>query len=277
MFSDTGKRLRRAEPATPVAVLGLPGVPLVGDTLRAVSDEKEAEAFIAERQKEITALQAARKALKLDTLYREIASGKVKELNIILRADVQGSIEPIKTSLEQLSTDAVKVRIILSGTGLITESDVLLALASKGLIIGFNVNTDPGARHLAETEGSDIRRYDVIYSLIDDVQKALKGMLEPALVEVVQGRAEVRVVFPAGRREKVAGVYVTEGKISRNDMVRVYRSGKVVADNTVSSLRRFKEDVREVAQDYECGVGVQGFGDFQPGDILEFYRKEKAA
>ena len=275
MFSDTGKRLRRAEPATPVEILGLPSVPQVGDILNVTETEKEAETLAAERGREL-ASQAAKRGVSLDTLFSEISSGKVKELNIILRADVQGSIEPIRNSLLQLSTDEVKVKIIHAGTGLISESDVMLALASKALIIGFSVNAEPGAKHLAESEGVDIRTYDIIYSLIDDVQKALKGMLEPELVEVVQGRAEVRAVFSAGKREKVAGVYVTEGKISRADLVRVKRGNKVLADSTVSSLRRFKDDVREVATGYECGVGVQGFSDFEVSDVLEFYRRERA-
>ncbi len=271
MFSDTGKRLRRAEPATPVAILGLPSVPQVGDALKAVSGEREAQALVAERQKELA--QATPRSVTLDRLYTDISSGKVKELNVVLRADVQGSIEPIKNSLEQLSTDEIKVRIIHSGTGIINESDVMLALASRGLVIGFSVATEPGAKRLAEAEGVDIRSYNIIYSLVDDVAKALKGMLEPALTEVIQGRAEVRAVFTAGKREKVAGIYVSEGRVSRGDLVRVRLGDKVVSDSTVASLRRFKDDVREVAAGYECGLGVQGFSDFQVGDILEFYRK----
>ncbi|MFH0846956.1 MAG: EF-Tu/IF-2/RF-3 family GTPase [Chloroflexota bacterium] len=274
MFSDTGKRLRRAEPATPVAILGLPSVPQVGDTLNAVADEREAQSRVEKRQGELA--QAVPRSVTLDRLYTDISSGKVKELNIVLRADVQGSIEPIRNSLEQLSTDEVKVRIIHSGTGIINESDVMLALASKGLVIGFAVASEPGARRLAEAEGVDIRSYNIIYSLVDDVAKALKGMLEPKVTEVTQGRAEVRAVFTSGKREKVAGIYVTEGKVSRGDQVRVRRGDKVLADGAVVSLRRFKDDVREVAAGYEGGLGIQGFSDFHVGDILESYRKERA-
>ncbi len=276
MFSDTGKRLRKAEPATPVELLGLPVVPEVGDILNVVSDEHEAERLALERRAELAASQATQKAVNLDNLFRDISAGKVKELNVILRADVQGSIEPIKNSLEQVSTDEVKVNIIHAGTGLISESDVMLALASKGLVIGFSVDVEPGAKRLAEAEGVDIRIYNIIYSMVDDIQKALKGMLEPTFVEVVQGRAEVRAVFTAGKKEKVAGIYVTEGKISRGDLVRVRRGSKVLADSTVGSMRRFKDDVREIATGYEGGVGVEGFSDFQVGDVLEFYRKERA-
>ena len=199
----------------------------------------------------------------------------MKELNVVLKTDVQGSIEPIRSSLEQLGTDKVQVRIIHSGTGNITESDVMLAIASKGLIIGFSVSSEEGARRLAATKGIDIRYYDVIYSLIDDVDKALKGMLEPSYIEVIEGRAEVRAVFPAGKGTKVAGAYVTDGKISRGTSVRVRRGDELISDSTVSSLKRFKDDVKEVATGYECGVGIKDFSDFEVGDILEFHRMEK--
>jgi translation initiation factor IF-2 len=179
--------------------------------------------------------------------------------------------------LERLATPEVQVRIIHSSTGNITEGDVMLALASEGLIIGFNTNVDIGARRLADAKGVDIRVYDVIYALIDDVEKALKGMLEPTIVEVIEGRADIRQVFPAGKGTKVAGCYVTDGKIQRNLPVRVIRKGKVIADTTVISLRRFKDDVREVATGFECGIGLNNFNDIQTGDILEFYRKQQQA
>jgi len=198
----------------------------------------------------------------------------VKELNVILKADVQGSIEPIRSSLEQLGTEEVQVRVIHSGSGNITESDVMLAIASKGLIIGFNTGSEPGAQRLAELEGVSIRHYDVIYNLVDDVGKALKGMLEPSYVEVIDGRAEVRAIFPAGKKEKVAGIYVSEGKVSRGVSVRVWRQEQAICESTVNSLRRFKDDAKEVAAGYECGVGIQDFGEFQIGDILEFFRRE---
>jgi translation initiation factor IF-2 len=272
MFNDKGKQVRKAEPAMPVELLGLSEVPQVGDAFNAVPDEAQARSIIAKRQQQ-KAPEA--KGLRLDTFFDEISAGKVKELNIILKTDVQGSVEPIRNSLERLATPEVQVRIIHSSTGNITEGDVMLALASEGLIIGFNTNVDIGARRLADAKGVDIRVYDVIYSLIDDVDKALKGMLEPVIIEVVEGRAEIRQVFPAGKGTKVAGCYVTDGKIGRNLPVRLIRKGKVLSDTTVISLRRFKDDVREVATGYECGVGLKDFNDFQTGDILEFYQKQK--
>ena len=277
MFNDVGKRIKKAEPATPCVVLGLDSVPDVGDTLTAVADERHAQALLARRTEEMQKAAAqATAAVNLNNLYDQISAGRVKELNVILKTDVQGSIEPIRSSLEQLATDEVKVRIIHSGTGNITESDVMLATASKGLIIGFNVSSDEGARRLASTRGIDIRHYEVIYALIDDVGKALKGLLEPTYNEVIDGHAEVRAVFPAGKSTKAAGVYVTDGKITRNISARVRRGNEVLSDSTVSSLKRFKDDVREVAAGYECGVGIKDFNDFEVGDTLEFYRMEKS-
>jgi translation initiation factor IF-2 len=272
MFNDIGKRLRKAEPATPVEILGLGSVPQVGDTLTAVASERQAQALI---QKRLEEMKQEPKSVSLSSLFDQISAGKVKELNIILKADVQGSVEPIRNSLEQLGTEAVKVRIIHSGSGNVTENDVMLAIASKGLIIGFNIGTEPGARRLADVEGVDIRSYDVIYNLVDDIGKALKGMLEPTYVEVIDGRAEIRAVFSAAKGVKVAGIYVTEGKVTRGASVRVLRQEQVVCESTVSSLKRFKDDVKEVAADYECGIGIQDFAEFEVGDILEFFRKEE--
>ncbi len=272
MYNDLGKQIRKAEPSTPVKILGLNGVPEAGDTLTVASSEQHAKALIEQRQKE-----AAQKAsLRLDNLYAQISAG-MKELNVILKADVQGSIEPIKTSLERLVTEKLKVRIIHSGTGNVTDTDVMLAAASKGLIIGFSTGIEPGAKKLAELQGVDIRIYNIIYNLVEDVDKALKGLLEPTYVDVIDGRAEVRAVFPLGKRTKIAGVYVTEGKAVRGGSVRVYRKGKVVNESAIASLKRFKEDVKEVAADYEAGVHIEGFNDFQVGDILEFVHKEKAS
>ena len=272
MFNDIGKRLRKAEPATPVEILGLGSVPQVGDTLTAVASERQAQALI---QKRLEEMKQEPKSVSLSSLFDQISAGKVKELNIILKADVQGSVEPIRNSLEQLGTEAVKVRIIHSGSGNVTENDVMLAIASKGLIIGFNTGSEPGARRLADVEGVDIRSYDVIYNLVDDIGKALKGMLEPTYVEVIDGRAEIRAVFSAAKGVKIAGVYVTEGKVTRGTSVRVRRQEQVVCESAVSSLRRFKDDVKEVAAGYECGIGIQDFAEFEVGDILEFFRKEE--
>ena len=272
MFNDSGKQVRKAEPAIPVEILGLSEVPQAGDTLTVVGGERQAREFIARHRREVH----MKTAMSLDNLFTQISAGQVKELGIILKVDVQGSIEPVRGSLEESSTEEVQVRIIRSGTGNITESDVMLAIASKGIVIGFNTGVETGARRLAEMEGVDIHCYDVIYSLIDDVGKALKGMLEPSYVEVIEGRAEVRAVFSAGKKEKAAGVYVTEGKITRGSSVRVWRQDQIEFESSISSLRRFKDDVKEVTTGYECGVGIKDFGKFEVGDILEFYGRERA-
>jgi translation initiation factor IF-2 len=271
MFNDVGKRVRKAEPSLPVAILGLDSLPQVGDTLTAVAGEHQARALMQKHQR-----ATPPRAVSLDNLFDQISTGQVKELNVILKADVQGSIEPIRSSLERLATDKVQVRIIHSSSGNITESDVMLAIASKGLVIGFGTGIEAGARRLADVEGVDIRSYDVIYNLVDDVEKALKGMLEPTYVDVIEGRAEVKAVFSSGKKLKVAGVAVIDGKATRGAQVRVRRGEQVVVESTVASLRRFKDDVKEVASGYECGVGLKDFEDFEAGDILEFFRKERS-
>ncbi|MFC1875407.1 translation initiation factor IF-2 [Chloroflexota bacterium] len=273
MFNDTGKRIRKAKPSSPVVVLGLHSVPQVGDTLTAVAGERQARALVQEHQQEA---QQAPKAVSLANLFDQISAGKVKELDIILKVDVQGSLEPIRTSLERLATDEVQVKIIHSGSGNVIESDVMLAVASKGLVIAFNTKIEAGAQRLAEAEGIDIRSYNVIYDLVGDVEKALKGMLTPEFVDVIEGRAEVRIIFTAAKRNKIAGVYVIEGKISRGVTARLRRNEKIVSESSVNSLRRFKDDVKEVSAGYECGVGIKDYSDFQIGDILEFFRREKA-
>jgi len=192
-----------------------------------------------------------------------------------LKTDVEGSIEPIKTSIERSGTDEAKARVIHSASGSITESDVLLASASKGIIIGFNTRVSPGATQLADTEGVSIQHYEIIYKLIEDMDKTLKGMLEPTYAEVSSGRAEVRAVFPSSKMDKVAGVYVMEGKIGRDAQAKILRQNKVIFDSRVSSLRRFKEDIAEASAGLECGLGIEGFVDFQIGDIIEVYRKER--
>jgi translation initiation factor IF-2 len=199
----------------------------------------------------------------------------MKELNLILKTDVQGSIEPLKNSVERLGSEEVKVRVIRSGSGNITESDVLLAIASKAIIIGFNTTPEPGARRLAETEGVDIRSYDVIYNLVEDIQKAMTGMLEPVYQAVVEGHAEVIAVFSVRKHGKVAGARVTEGKLTRGASARLIRNGQVIKETTIDSLRHFKDDVREMTMGFECGLGLVGFDDFQVGDIIEAYRQER--
>lgn len=276
MFNEKRKRIKKAEPSMPVEILGLGEVPKVGDTLTAVSDERHAQAILARKRTELEQEALDKKAVNLDNLYDQISTGKVKELNVILKTDVQGSIEPVVSSLERLGTDEVKVRIIHSAPGNVTESDVMLAAASNGLIIGFSVNASEGARRLAASTGVDIRFYDIIYNLIDDVDKALKGLLEPKFTEVIEGRADVRAVFSAGKGNKAAGILVSEGKVTRNMSVRVKRGKDTLVESTVSSLKRFKDDAKEVVAGYECGVGIKDFNDFKVGDVLEFYKMEKS-
>jgi translation initiation factor IF-2 len=273
MFNDKGKHIRKAEPATPVEILGIEDVPQAGDTLTVTASEKEARTTAQERQRERSMAISAPKTHSLSTLSSQIREGGIKELSVILKTDVQGSIEPIKTSLEQLNTEEVKIHILHSDSGSITESDVLLALASDGIILGFNTGTETGAAQLADSEGVDIRLYEIIYNIVDDVEKAMKGMLEPTYSDVIEGHAEVRAVFPA-RGHKIAGVYVTDGKLSRGALIRVMRRGEMIHQSSVNSLRRFKDDVREVDSGYECGVGVEGFNDFDVGDTIESYRRE---
>jgi translation initiation factor IF-2 len=244
----------------------------VGDVLTAVAGERQAQGLIQKRQEEV---KKEFRAINLGNLYDQISAGRVKELNIILKTDVQGSIEPIRTSLEQLGVEEVRVRVVHSGTGNVTESDVMLAIASKGIIVSFGTGCEPGARRLADVEGVSVRSYDVIYDVVDDVGKALQGLLEPSFVEVVEGRAEIRAIFSSGKKTKVAGVYVTEGKVTIGVSVRLRRQEKMVCESVVNSLRRFKDKVKEVAAGYECGIGIENCNDFEVGDILEFFREEE--
>jgi translation initiation factor IF-2 len=275
MFNELGKRIKAAGPGEPAEILGLQEVPRAGDIVTVVKDDRTARAMVVQklREREAAALHEQRR-VSLDTLFGEISAGKVRELNLILKTDVQGSIEPIRTSLERLSTDQVKVKIIHSGSGTITESDVMLAVASSGIVIGFNTRPEPGARRLADVERVDMRLYGVIYTLVEDVERALKGLLEPVFKEVVVGHAEVRQVFQI-RRVKVAGCFVRDGTVTRGDLVRVLRGEESIGQSRVGSLRRFQDDVREVRTGFECGIGLEGFDDFEEGDVLELYRRER--
>ena len=272
MFNYQGKQMHRAEPSTPAAILGLNEVPQVGDIFNVVVSERQAREMI---EKRLAEQSKTVKAVRLDNILDQITSGKVKELNLILKTDVQGSLEPIRESLEKLGSGDIKLRIVRNATGNITESDVMLAAGSKGLVVGFSTSVAPGARLMADREGVDVRVYQIIYELIDDVEKALKGMLEPTFVEVIDGHAEIRAVFTSGKKEKVAGCIISDGKAVRGAQVKVLRGAKVIHQSTVNSLRRFKDDVKEVTLNMECGISVEGFTDYQTGDILEFFRKEK--
>jgi len=270
MFDNAGKQVHKAEPSTPVEALGLNEVARSEDLFIVLPDEHEARSIV-EKQK----YPRPRPTLSLSALSSQISDGQIKELNIVLKTDVEGSIEPIKTSIERLGTEKTKARVIHAASGGITESDVLLASASKGIIIGFNTPTSPGATQLANAEAVGIQHYDVIYKLIEDVDKTLKGMLEPTYGEVLSGRAEVRAVFPSSKLGKIAGVYVMEGKVWRDAQVKILRQNKVTYESRVSSLKRFKENVAEVSAGLECGLAIEGFVDFQIGDIIEFYRQER--
>ena len=276
MLNEHGKRIKSAGPSEPAEILGLQSVPKAGETLQVVPDDKTARSIVTERIREREAAAAhQQQRVTLDTLFGEISAGKLKELNIILKTDVQGSIEPIRTSLERLSNEQVKVKIIHTGSGSVTESDVMLAIASKGIIIAFNTGTEGGAERIAATEKVDIRHYNVIYNIVEDVDKALKGMLEPTFKEVVTAHAEVRQVFRVARKNSIAGCYVRDGTITRTDTGRVTRGGAVIFEGKIGTLKRFQEDVREVQTNFECGVQLDGFESFEEGDLIEFYRVER--
>lgn len=274
MFNDHGKRIKKAEPATPVEILGLGAVPQAGDRLHAAPTEQAAKAFAEQHAQQVAQEnQVVARPVTLEDMFKDGAPAK--DLNIVLKADVQGSIEPIQVSLERLTTDEVSVRVIHQGTGNVTESDVMLAQASHGIIVGFNVRVEPGAKRAAETANVDIRLYSVIYKAVEDVQAALVGMLEPKFAEVQEGRAEVRQVF--GKTGTVAGCMILDGKVTRNSIARVVRNGEVVSEGHIESLRRFKDDVREVATGYECGIVLTGSAKLEVGDVINTFRKEKVA
>ncbi len=275
MFDFRGKPLRKAEPSTPVEVIGLSDVPAAGEPFEVVQSEREARQEVQRRLEARKQQAEARKKVSLEDLFARYQAGETKELRLILKADVQGSLEPIISELQKLGSGEIKIEILYAETGNITENDIMLASASKAIIVGFNVQADAAARRLAESEGVSIRIYDIIYRLTEDIEKALKGLLEPEQREKVIGRAQVLAVFPVSKFGKVAGCRVTEGEIRRNARLRLYRNGNVLYDGEIASLRHQKEDVREIRQGYECGIGLRDFNDFQPGDMLECYVIEK--
>ena len=275
LFSETGRRLRRATPSTPVELLGLNATPEAGDLFEVVTNERTARSMAEERARGQADETAAVSAIALEDVYARIRSGEVKELNLIIKADVQGSLEALRSALERLDTERTRLRFIHAASGSVTESDVLLAAASGAIIIGFNVRSEVGAEPLAERNGVQIRHYNVIYRVLEDMEKALSGILEPEYREVVEGRAEVRAIFSLGRGVRVAGCMVTEGRLARGSQVRVYRGGEVVYEGGIASIRRFKDDVNQVSSGTECGIRVGGFNDFQENDILEAYSKQR--
>ncbi|MDD4680753.1 MAG: translation initiation factor IF-2, partial [Clostridia bacterium] len=276
MIDDKGRRIEDAGPSIPVEVLGLNEVPAAGDIMYAVEDDKLAKQVSEERRDKVKAQQVNITArTSLDELFSQLKEGEVKDLNIIIKADVHGSVEAIKQALEKLSNEQVRIRIIHGGVGAITESDVLLASASNAIITGFNVRPSINAVDLAEREEIDIRTYRVIYNAIEDIEAAMKGLLDPEFKEVVIGHASVRTTFKVSGIGTIAGSYVSDGKITRSAGARVVRDGIVIYEGNIDSLRRFKDDVREVASNYECGIGLENFNDIKEEDVIEAFIMEE--
>jgi translation initiation factor IF-2 len=266
-----GKPIKKAGPSTPVAVMGLSDVPSAGDLFEVVKSEKEARVIVTERLDALKVQAQSRKKVSLEDLFANVQAGEAKELNLIVKADVQGSLDPIVTELNKLGEGEIGLNILHAETGNIGNNDVMLASASKAIIIGFNVQADVDARRMAEKEGVDIRLYEIIYRMTEDIEKALNGMLEPKLVEKVLGKAQVLQVFSASKFGKVAGCKVTDGELKRGAKVRLYRSGDIIYEGDLSSLRHEKDDVKEIRQGYECGVGFKSFNNIEPGDTLVCY------
>lgn len=282
MFDFAGQKLEEAGPSTPVSVLGLNDVPAAGEPFRVVESEREARNLVAERgEKEKQEKSGSSQTLTLETMFAAYQAGHVRELRLIIKADVQGSLEPIVSSLQQISAGDkvgdIGVHTLHTGTGNISESDIALAAASKAIVMGFNVQADGAALRKAESEGVSIRLYDIIYRMTEDVEKALKGMLEPELKERALGKAEVLQIFKISRFGKIAGCRVLEGELRRNAMVRIVRDGKIVFDGELTSLKHEKEDVKEAREGFECGINLKEFDDFKSGDIIQCYIRELVA
>jgi translation initiation factor IF-2 len=278
MISDKGRKLHDAGPSTPIEILGLSGVPSAGDTFAVVGDERKARMIATARQdKARQEAMVVQPKITLDALHQQIEKGEVKELRMIIKGDVQGSVEPLSDSLERLGTDKVRVNVIHRSVGAITESDVMLASASNAIIVGFNVRPEVKAQKLAEQEHVDLRMYSVIYDAINQVRAAMLGLLEPTFVERALGRVEVRQVFNITKVGTVAGSYVVDGKIPRDAAVRLVRDGRVIHTGKIASLRRFKDDVREVLSGQECGIGLFNYNDVHAGDVIEVFEMEEIA
>lgn len=276
MINDKGRRVKTAGPSTPVEILGLSEAPSGGDTFMVVANEKLARDVAEQRKQQVQETKFNQVVkVSLDNLFSQIDEGNMKELNVIIKADVQGSVEAVRQSLEKLSNDEVRVRAIHGGVGAINESDVMLANASNAIIVGFNVRPDAGAVASAEQQEVDIRLYRVIYQAIEEIEAAMKGMLDPEYKEVVLGYAEVRQTFKVSNVGTIAGCYVTQGKIQRNEQIRIVRNGVIVHEGHIDSLKRFKDDAKEVAENFECGLGVENFNDIKEGDIIECFTMEE--
>jgi translation initiation factor IF-2 len=273
MFDHNGDRIQSAGPSTPVEILGLSDLPEAGETFEVAEDEREARQLVNEYEREIRIERQA--GPTLDDVHTRIQLGEVKALNLIVKTDVQGTVEPVRGALERLNSDATRVNIVHIASGGITESDILLAVASQAIIIGFNSPPEQGAQALANQKGVEIRNYEVIYHMTEDVALALTGMLEPVFRDVLEGRATVRAVFSLGRSIKVGGIYVNDGRIARGAKLHVIRGGDVVVEGPVASLRHFQNDVREIATGFEGGVTIDRFTDWQEDDVIEAYRSEQ--
>ncbi|MBM4235999.1 MAG: translation initiation factor IF-2 [Firmicutes bacterium] len=278
MQNDRGERVKKAGPSTPVEIVGLSDVPLAGDLFQVVSDDRVARQVAEKRAVKLKAATRHVQRVTLDDLFKQIQEGEVKDLNLILKGDVHGSVEALQEALYKLSLEEVQIKILHTGVGAISESDIMLAAASNAIVIGFNIRPDNNARKLAEQDKVDIRLYRVIYEAIEDIKAAVTGMLKPIMKEVIQGQAEVRELFKVSRLGNIAGSYVLEGKINRNATIRVIRDGTVVLENgKIDSLKRFKDDVKEVLTGYECGILLENFNDLHEGDIVEAYSMEQVA
>jgi len=276
MYDEHGQKVEEAAPSTPVEVLGLEGLPLAGDQFLCVADEKKARQIVSNRQEKLRDIALAKTSrLTLDQLHKQLTEGEIKEVPLILKCDVQGSQEALTEMLNKLSTDKVKVRILLSSVGAITETDVLLAVTSNAIIIGFNVRPERKASELANREKVDIRLHTIIYNVVDEIKGAMQGVLEPVIKETYLGTAEVRNTFRIPKVGVIAGSYVTDGKIARNAEIRLLRDNVVIFEGKISSLKRFKDDASEVARGYECGIGIQNFNDVKIGDQIEAFVTEK--
>ena len=275
MFDDLGKPLQAVLPGCPAEVLGFGSVPEAGDQLVVTTNEREGRAKAEESSKSRNPQSGQNRALTLEEVVNQTDTDEIKELNLVVKADVQGSVEAVRGALEKLVDEDVKVRILHTGSGAVTESDILLASASEAIVISFSIGSEPSAERLADRMGVEIRHYNIIYQLIDDVEKALHGMLDPVYTEVIVGRAEIREVFEGRRGTQIAGCRVIEGRMIRSGDVRVMRDGQNVEDGVINSLRHFREEVNEMNAGTECGIVIQGFNDFKEGDILEVHRQER--
>lgn len=272
MINDRGRRIKEAPPSTPVEILGLPGVPEAGDAFMVFEDERKGREIAEKRAQKLKEQErGAKSRVSLDELFKQIQEGEVKELNVIVKADTHGTVEALRQALEKIEVEGVRVKIIHSGVGAITKSDIILASASQAIVVGFNVRPEVNAKSLAEEEKVDIRLHRIIYDVINEIEAAMKGMLEPEYREKVVGMAEVRQIFKVSRVGTIAGCYVTEGKIVRDGKVRLIRDGVVIHEGKIDTLKRYKDDVREVMQGYECGLTIENYNDIKEGDMIEVY------